>query len=160
MSANAPTQDLVLVHLCYNDMTDHSRSPSSTGIISFSGNMTLVDLNNNVDSMFDSDKFDTLGMVKESQQQDHEFELAEKVISVRWTSDSGLPDTQVSQDEELQLAYRLMGARRWKDHLIVRCRLKDKKQISVRANLTKKLPNPVAKPSPWSLVEGGRGTKT
>lgn len=70
--------------------------------------MTLVDLNNNVDSMFDSDKFDTLGMVKESQQQDHEFELAEKVISVRWTSDSGLPDMQVSQDEELQLAYRLM----------------------------------------------------
>jgi hypothetical protein len=130
MSANAPTQDLVLVHLCYNDMTDHSRSPSSTGIISFSGNMTLVDLNNNVDSMFDSDKFDTLGMVKES------------------------------QHEELQLAYRLMGARRWKDHLIVRCRLKDKKQISVRANLTKKLPNPVATPSPWSLVEGGRGTKT
>jgi hypothetical protein len=120
-------------------MTDHSRSPSSTGIIHISKDSTLDDIKRNIDLMYERNRFDVLGKVQASEFWMHD--LVDKVFSVKWAGNSGLPNMHLTDNYDVQKAFLLVKARGWRDHLVVRCRLKK----NLRAGEKEKVENTAKK---------------
>ncbi len=125
---NLPLPEWVLIHLCYSHMTDHSRSPSRTSVISISKDTTLDGLKTKVDSMYKCNRFDILGKVQASEFWDNE--VVDKVFSIKWAGNAGVPDMQLVGDYETQKAFLSMKARCWKNHLVLRCRLKKNMKVA------------------------------